>query len=416
MNALESGRVKHLDVDSLKDVIGELVRAGCAPERMEEIATRAVFRGLRVEGLDARAALAVQEEMLSAGGEAAVPGNALESAGSDLSVLLFGTLGDYRRLMVGLGSRGERFRPLAAALRTALMNVEGSKPPPPVECARGRLVFGSKTYVMGIINVTPDSFYDGGKHFEIEKALNTAVEMHEAGVDIIDVGGESSRPGAAPASEEEELRRTVPVIKGIRGSRARGAIISIDTRKAVVAEKALEAGADIINDVSALRHDAGMAKVAAESGAPVCLMHMLGTPADMQNDPRYVTDVVFEIVSFLAERVEYAVSRGVRRERIIIDPGIGFGKTVEHNLEILNRLREFRVLGHPVLVGASRKSFIGKVSGLEAGERLEGSLAAAVAAAARGADVVRVHDFAETLRAVRVADAVFRKRRMVRGG
>ena len=405
--------VKYLDIPSLRDVIVELVRAGCAPERLEVIAARAVFRALRLEGIDFRTAIILKEEMLSAGGDAALPAGLPEDAAAKVDALLFGTLEDYRRFLGALSSY-ENMRSLGSKIKKALMNVEGSKPPPPLVCGRGKLEFGEKTYIMGILNITPDSFYDGGKNFNLGAALREAEAMINAGVDIIDIGGESTRPSAETVSLDEELRRVIPVIENIRRKNQK-VLISIDTCKSAVAEKALDSGADIVNDISALRFDNKMASLIAGRKVPVCLMHMQGTPRDMQRDPHYERDVCFEIIDFLAERVEYAASEGIPEGNIVIDPGIGFGKTVEHNLIILNWLNEFRVLGRPILIGSSRKSFIGKVLDLEPTERLEGSLSSAVVAAARGADIVRVHDYAETIRGLRLADAIIRKKRMARG-
>ncbi len=257
---------------------------------------------------------------------------------------------------------------------------------------------------MGILNVTPDSFSDGGAFADTERAVAHARAMVTAGADMIDIGGESTRPGAAPVSAEEELRRVVPVIEQI-ASHQSPITISIDTTKAVVAERALAAGARIVNDVSALRFDARMADVVRDSGAGVVLMHMQGTPETMQTQPRY-DDVVAEVRDFLAERIAFAESRGIKKSQIAVDPGIGFGKTVEHNLALLAGLEEFVALGCPVLVGASRKAFIGKVLGREPGERLAGSVAVTAWSVARGARIVRVHDVAETVDAVRMVEAI----------
>jgi dihydropteroate synthase len=280
---------------------------------------------------------------------------------------------------------------------------------PPVEWPGGPMEFGVRTFVMGILNCTPDSFYDGGRHFRIGDAAAAARAMVEAGADVIDVGGESSRPGSARISAEEEISRAVPVIKEIRKLFPE-IRISIDTYKSGVAAAAIEAGAGMINDISALRMDPVLARVAAESGAAVCLMHMLGTPETMQNNPAYAGGAVEEINAFFSERIGAAGEAGIGESQIVLDPGIGFGKTAEHNLDILNRLGEFRLHGRPLLIGASRKSFIGSTLGLDPGERLEGSLAAAVVSVVRGADILRVHDVAETVRAVRLADAIVRRK------
>lgn len=264
-----------------------------------------------------------------------------------------------------------------------------------------------RVLIMGILNVTPDSFSDGGRFLSPDAAVERALAMEKEGADIIDVGGESSRPGAEPVPVEEELRRVLPVLERLRGKLR--IPISIDTTKAEVAEAALRAGASIVNDISALRFDPAMAPLVAKFGAGLVLMHMLGTPKTMQQAPHY-EDVVTEVRDFLAERAQYAQSQGIPREAIAVDPGIGFGKTVEHNLELLRRLPELVELGFPVLVGPSRKSFIGAILGLGVEERLEGTLAACAVAVVRGADILRVHDVKEVRRAADLALHLRRER------
>jgi dihydropteroate synthase len=256
--------------------------------------------------------------------------------------------------------------------------------------------------LMGVVNVTPDSFSDGGLYFDAGVAIAHGEELARAGAAILDVGGESTRPGAEEVDEKEELRRVVPVIEGLAGGEAQ---ISVDTSKAAVAEAALGAGAAIVNDVTALRGDAEMAGVCADREATVVLMHMRGEPRTMQENPVY-DDVVVEVKASLAERVEAALAAGIAEERIWLDPGIGFGKTAEHNMELLRRLAELRELGRPLVIGTSRKSFIGKVDGSVAGERLGGTIASSVLAAAEGAEVLRVHDVAEVGAAIAVAEAI----------
>jgi dihydropteroate synthase len=255
--------------------------------------------------------------------------------------------------------------------------------------------------IMGIVNVTPDSFSDGGEFIEAAAAIAHGRRLAAEGAEILDVGGESTRPGAAEVPAREELDRVLPVVEALSG---RGHTVSIDTSKARVADRALAAGATIVNDVTALA-DPDMAGVCAERASGLVLMHMKGNPRTMQENPIY-DDVVVEVRDFLAERVERAVAAGVEEERIWIDPGIGFGKNVDHNLELIERLGELRELGRPVVLGASRKSFLGRLTGREVGERLGGSLATAVLGVARGADVLRVHDVRETRDALTVAEAI----------
>ena len=257
---------------------------------------------------------------------------------------------------------------------------------------------------MGVLNVTPDSFYDKGKFFDLKLAVKHALDMECQGADIIDVGGESTRPGAVDVSQDEELRRVIPVIRAI--SKKVKAAISIDTRKAPVADAALEAGACIVNDISALRFDPKMPHVVAKYGAFVVLMHMKGTPRDMQLNPVY-GDVVKDIIKSLKISIDLARRSGIKKNKIIIDPGIGFGKTVRHNLEILSKLGSFKELGYPLCIGTSRKSFIGKILGSKSPEdRLAGSLATAAVAVLNGADIIRVHDVGLTRRTVRVVDNI----------
>jgi dihydropteroate synthase len=255
--------------------------------------------------------------------------------------------------------------------------------------------------LMGVVNVTPDSFSDGGRYLDEAAAITHGEKLLRDGATILDVGGESTRPGAIEVDAEEELRRVTPVVAGL----AEEATVSIDTSKAAVAEAAIGGGASIVNDVTALRGDSDMAALCAERGVGVVLMHMPGNPRTMQENPTYA-DVVDEVKAFLAERTEVAVAAGVDEELIWLDPGIGFGKTVEHNLELLRRLGELRELGRPLVIGTSRKSFIGRIDGSEVGERLGGTIASSVLAAADGADVLRVHDVAEIAQAMCVANAI----------
>ena len=278
----------------------------------------------------------------------------------------------------------------------------------------GRIDMTCHTVVMGIVNVTPDSFYDGGKRFDSARAVADAFEMVDAGAEILDIGGESTRPGAQPVSFDEELRRVLPVIRELRKNL--NVPISIDTYKEAVARAALDAGADIVNDISALQFDPAMAALVAAEGVPLILMHMQGVPRTMQREP-YYRDVVQEVRDFLAERIGSANQAGIDKEQLIVDPGIGFGKTLSHNLALLKNLKSLKTLGQPLLVGVSRKAFIGKVLNAAAPEeRLEGSLAAAVAAALSGANIMRVHDVSETVRALRVADAIRLGRSLDSGG
>lgn len=267
--------------------------------------------------------------------------------------------------------------------------------------------FSQKTYVMGILNVTPDSFSDGGLFFNEQGAVEQALRMVKEGADIIDIGGESTRPGAASVTVKEEIKRVVPVIRAL--AKKVKVPISIDTCKAKVADESVSAGASIINDISGLRFDKGMARVAARNKVPVVIMHIRGTPGNMQKNPKYKS-LIPEIMDYLREGIDIALKAGVPDDMIIIDPGIGFGKTVEHNLEIINRLDEFKGFEKAILLGPSRKSFIGKLlDNLPVTERIEGTAAAIAIGISKGANIVRVHDIMEMCRVAKIADEITRR-------
>ena len=264
----------------------------------------------------------------------------------------------------------------------------------------GNLVLNGKCHVMGILNVTPDSFYDGGLHFDLADTQKRVDSMVKEGVEIIDIGGESTRPGSKPVTIKEELERVIPAIKYIAENY--DVPISIDTQKAEVAKEAIEAGAHIVNDVGGLRNE-DMISVVSEMNVPVIMMHMQGTPENMQKNPQY-GDVVEDIKEWLEERISAAEKAGIKRSNIIVDPGIGFGKNLKHNLELLGRLSEFKGMAGGVLLGASRKSFIAMMAGNEKGDRLTGSLSAAIMGVTGGVDILRVHDVKETLSAVKAVN------------
>ncbi len=275
--------------------------------------------------------------------------------------------------------------------------------------ARGQNhILGARTWIMGVLNVTPDSFFDGGHFEDKNKAVDHALKLEADGAEMIDVGGESTRPGSDPVPVEIEMNRVIPVIEAIR--KRTSCLISVDTTKARVAEAALEAGADIINDISSARHDIRMFELAHRFKAGLILMHMKGEPGNMQDKPSY-ENVLAEVKVFLKERLDMAVAYGIPKERIIIDPGLGFGKRLEDNLRLINNLTTFRELNRPVLVGPSRKSFIGKILDLPPEERLEGTIASAVLCLVRGAAILRVHDVKAVKRAVLVAEAILNEAR-----
>lgn len=271
---------------------------------------------------------------------------------------------------------------------------------------RREILFGERSLIMGILNATPDSFSDGGRFAASDQAVAEGLRLVEQGADILDIGGESSRPGSDPVSPEEERRRVIPVVKALAGRV--DVPISVDTTKASVAQEAIASGAEIINDISAMRFDPAMPRVAAETGAGVILMHMRGSPKDMQTGSLVYSSLIEDLIMFLRERLEAVIAAGVERERTMVDPGIGFGKSATDNMKIIHNLARFSILGRPVLTGVSRKAFIGQVTGGGPGERLEGTAAAVVLAVANGTSVVRVHDVGAMKKVVAMTDAIIR--------
>jgi len=340
-----------------------------------------------------RQARALREELRAIGGDVAVSG--LDGRGEFVDAVLLGTRGEFERLVDALSGQGEGLAVLGRELRRVL-DLDGPGP----AGDRPALPWADGTVVMGILNVTPDSFHDGGEYDRVEDAVARAEAMVAAGADIVDVGGESTRPGAEPVSVEAEKERVVPVIERIADL---DAAVSVDTRKAAVAEAALAAGADVLNDVSGLE-DPEMRFVAAEHDAPLVVMHSLNAPVD-PDDVRQYDDVVDDVLAELQERVLLAEKAGLDRERIVVDPGLGFGKAPAESFELLDRLDELRALGCPVMVGHSHKSMF-ELAGATAGDAPDATVAATALAAERGADVIRVHDVAENVRAVRVAETV----------
>ncbi|HEA47168.1 MAG TPA: dihydropteroate synthase, partial [bacterium] len=346
----------------------------------------------------------LKQEALSLGAEVATSRSVVDLKGKRSDVLLLGTEKQYRLLVEKLKRQPFSLAEIAEELKNLLVNFKCKRWK--IECGKYTLRLGGRTLIMGILNVTPDSFADGGRYDTLDSALLQAERMAGEGADIIDVGGESTRPGTRPVPLQEELRRTIPVIK--RLVKRINLPISIDTYKSRVVREALDSGVSLVNDISALRMDKGMAGVVSKYKAPLILMHMQGRPGNMQKNPKY-EDVVGEIISFLKERIAFAKEEGIDEARIIIDPGIGFGKKKEHNLEIFNRLSEFKSLGRPILVGPSRKSVIGDVLGLPVEERLEGTAALVAASILNGTDMVRVHDVREMKQVVGTIDAILRE-------
>ncbi len=388
-----------LALASEEDAARALEQVGVEPKGGPILARKGLFRAVKLQGVGYREATIAKQEMLGAGGDAATPKGLVDFSRDEVDVILLGTLLHFRRFVAKMRRQAFQCPAIAAEVEAVLEHDRRRTFILPMR--RGPLPM-ERPLVMGVLNVTPDSFSDGGAHLAPDAAIQRGLEMVAEGADLLDVGAESTRPGSDPVPPQEEWRRLEPVLK-VLVDRA-GVPLSVDTYKPETAAKALDVGVDMVNDVTALRDDR-MVQTVAKQDVPAILMHMQGEPKTMQRNPQY-EEVVADILRFLRERMAHAVEGGVDEEKLLVDPGIGFGKTLDHNLEILRRLEEFRSLGRPILVGPSRKSFIGAVLDTDVEQRLEGSLAAAVLAASRGAHVVRVHDVRETVRALRLADAV----------
>lgn len=353
----------------------------------------------------------LKEAFLANGGDAAVSRDIITAAVGESDVLLIGTKKQFERALQSLLEQGFGCKELSVEIATAIANFDAASQTaqlPPLEDNVKAVfeVFGKRTVIMGILNVTPDSFSDGGMYSDLDTAVDRAMKMIEDGADIIDVGGESTRPGSEPVTTNEEIERVIPVIKAI--SSRTDTPISIDTYKADVAEAALDSGARIINDISAATFDDKMTNLIAKSKCPAILMHTKGTPRDMQTNATY-GDLMAEISGYLRDRIRSLAAAGVDQRLLIIDPGIGFAKNVEHNLDIIRRLKELRSIGRPILIGTSRKSTIGKILGdLPPEDRLEGSAATVALSIANGADIVRVHDVREMTLTAKMTDAIVR--------
>jgi len=391
-------------VESAGNIIKEMERMGVHRTGVEIMGPKAQFRVVKIKDVPVVSANIIKQDMLSFGGEAATSRGTIDHSVRSSDVLIFGTVQQIEGLISKLKLQYFGLKQIAADIEEALDNYAGV--PSAIRIGGKTFRFGERTYIMGILNVTPDSFSDGGMFFSASIAVSRAKKMLSEGADIIDIGGESTRPGARPVSVKEELKRVIPVIEAV--SSMNGAVVSIDTTKSQVAEAAIKAGARMINDISALRFDSKMAKLAARKKVPVVLMHILGKPRTMQKNPRY-KDLMADIISYLQKSISLAIREGVLKRNLIVDPGFGFGKTPEHNLEILRSLRQLRVLGQPVLIGTSRKSTIGSILQAPADQRLEGTAATVTAAIAAGADIVRVHDVGAMKNVAKVSDAIYRQ-------
>ena len=403
-------RVLSLTTD--EDLAAELLMIGSAEKGVRLMLPKSRCYAVKLYNVDSALAHVLKEAFLSAGGDVAISRESMIGMGEQSDVILIGSRKHFSHAVRAVSTDDIAGPNVAAEIETVLaLFDEGPVPPLTEDISDPKIRWmyaelHKRTLVMGILNVTPDSFSDGGTFLDRQAAVKHALDMIEQGADIIDVGGESTRPGSEPVSTEEEIDRVVPVIKEIAAQTDKP--ISIDTYHAATARAALDAGANIINDISGMTFDPDMKKLAAERRCPVVIMHIKGTPRDMQKDPTY-KDLMGEITDYLVRCTAEAVDAGVDEKMIIVDPGIGFGKKVEHNLEILRRLDEFKSLGRPILVGTSRKSTIGHVlGGLPPEERMEGTAATVALSIASGANIVRVHDVKEMVRIARMTDAIVR--------
>jgi dihydropteroate synthase len=371
------------------------------PSGVDIMRSKSQFYGFKIRGISAIAANIIKQDLLSCGGEAALPRNALYGREKSVDILVFGTRKHFTELIDKLKQQPFGLKECSAKLAETFSHLE--KPLNILRVGPKNFDLNKKTLLMGILNVTPDSFSDGGKFFDPDLAVAHARQMLMDGADIIDIGAESSRPGAGEISAKKELERLLPVLKTLL--RIPKILISIDTVKAAVAEKCLSLGAHLINDISGLKADKKMAGVIARHKVPVVLMHRSGKSRIMQKRTDY-QDVVTDIIDSLQESIDIALRAGISRKKIIIDPGIGFGKTTEQNLRIFQRLVELKLFGLPIMIGASRKSMIGNILGTDVSDRLEGSLALTSLAVQGGAGILRVHDVKENLLALKICDAV----------
>jgi dihydropteroate synthase len=396
-------RIRTLDIKTREKGLKEFKKIGATPQGQQIMTGKILPLALKIRGVDSKAANILKQEMLSRGGDVVTSRDSLLGAEAKTDVIILGTKKIIKNLAGKIKMQPFGLKVLSVELNAFIERLENIKKRSFLKISNRKFNLVNEVPIMGILNVTPDSFYDGGFYFKKDKAFRRIEEIVSEGAHIVDIGGISTRPGSEPVTLDEEIGRTIPIVKNV--VKNYDILVSIDTYRSEVAERAIDAGAHIVNDISAMTFDREMVNVVSKSKVSVIIMHMKGTPKDMQLNPEY-KDVIEEIYDFLGDRINLAIESGIKEDKIIIDPGIGFGKKLEHNLEILHNLSEFGILGYPVLVGASRKSFIGKILDLPVEERLEGSIAAAVCSVVNGASILRVHDVKETIRAVKIVKSI----------
>ena len=396
--------IRYLHLTSGKEALDALKGADVDPYGIQAMLPKMFHLNIVLDGLECRVANIIKQEMLSLGGDAAVARGTVACSVARSDVILMGTLKQMQRFAEKISAQPFGLGAISERLREILKNVFADSFL--LRTPRREIILGERTLIMGIINVTPDSFSNGGRFDSPEKAVEEGIRLAEEGADILDIGGESTRPGSDPVSPEEEMRRVIPVIRAL--ALRTDLPLSVDTMKASVAQKALAEGAEIVNDVSAMGSDEAMAKVVADAGAAVVLMHMRGMPKSMQAGDLAYHSLRGEIIAYLRKGIERAGDVGIDPKQIMVDPGLGFGKTAADNMRLIRYLREFRILGRPILVGASRKAFIGRVIGGTPVERDEGTAAAVTAAILNGGQVIRVHDVPMMKKVATMADALLR--------
>ncbi len=388
-------RVYLLNPLSVKEIVSHFKSLSVHPGGIEIMGKKSIFYTFKIKSLSSPAANILKQEALAAGADLATAWSVIKASDTTTDAILAGTHRQIEIMVQKIKTQQFGLPLIAGELESAIKNL--TRLHPGFKCRNSGIDFTAGPKIMGIVNITPDSFSDGGKYFSTDAAVEQGMNLYEQGADLLDIGGESTRPGSKSIDAKEEMRRVIPVIKRLKEELK--IPVSIDTTKSVVAKAAIDNGADIVNDISALTHDPRMPDIIKRYRTGVVLMHMKGTPKTMQKAPVY-GDVIADILSFLEQQADYALQRGIGREHIIVDPGIGFGKTLKHNLLILKHLKAFKALGFPLIVGASRKSFIGRLTDTVVEQRIHGSIATAVWAAAHGVDIIRVHDVKETKQAL----------------
>jgi dihydropteroate synthase len=396
-------KIRALDIKTEEEGLKEFKRIGASSIGSHIMAGKIFPVSLKIRGISPVAANILKQEMLARGGDVVTSRSSLTETEGKTDIIIQGPVSSIKDLTTKIKQQPFSLKVLSDELRIYMNRLNENKKTKELTIGRQKFNLNRDVIIMGILNVTPDSFYDGGYYFEKEKAYKRVETLVSERADIIDVGGMSTRPGSLPVDIDDEIKRIIPVIEYI--SKNHNILISADTYRSETALRAIAAGAHMINDISGLSMDKDMADVVSKNGVSMVIMHIKGTPENMQENPEY-ENVIDEIYDYLEDKTKAAIESGIKPGKIIVDPGIGFGKTTEHNLKIINKVREFKMLGYPVLIGVSRKSFIGNVLDLPAEERLEGSLAASVCSVIGGVNILRVHDVKETIKAVKIVKSI----------